>query len=177
MKAYLLFFCFILTACTNLPTAILNAPTFDLSFPQASQAINQYKNSPVRWGGLIINVENEKNAGFIQVLSYPLARGGRPRLEQPAQGRFVIQLKDYLEASVYTRDTLLTVAGSLIGSIERVIDKKVMRIPVISASVIYLWPVYQYNNDISYGDYDEYRYYGYNPYYGGGVYPYMYYGY
>lgn len=191
MKPYLLLFCLILSACSDLPPAISDAPVFDISYTQANQAISQYQNASVRWGGLIIEVENEQNASFVQILSYPLTSGGRPRLDQASEGRFLIKSTEFLDPAIYTKDTLITVAGSLNGAVERTIGKKVMRMPLISAKVIYLWPVYQYNNYYGYGGYGGYGYgyggfgtggfgypyYGYNPYYWGGYYSPLYYRY
>ena len=62
MKRYLLsIYLLLLSACSNLPPAIEDPPLFDLSYSQATQKISQYKEAPVRWGGIIIDVENEQS--------------------------------------------------------------------------------------------------------------------
>jgi len=166
MRRYLLLICLLLNACSNLPLAIKNPPQFDISYSQAVQKISNYKDAPVRWGGLIINVENEQNFSLVQVLYYPLDSGGKPQVDQPNEGRFIIKSPEFLDPAVYTVNTKITVAGTLAGDLERTIGKKVMRLPLISATAIHLWPVYVYDNR-----YDGFGYgYGYNPYYGG--YPY-----
>jgi outer membrane lipoprotein len=164
MKRYLLLICLLLNACSNLPLAIKNPPLFDFSYTQAIQKIANYKDAPVRWGGIIVDVENEQNFTLVQVLYYPLDSDGEPETDRQNEGRFLIKSLEFLDPAVYTKNTKITVAGTLTGDLERSIGKKVMRLPLISATTIYLWPVYEYSNY-----YDGYGY-GYNPYYGG--YPY-----
>lgn len=164
MKRYLLSVCLLLSACSNLPLAIKNPPPLDISYIQATQDIAKYKNAPVRWGGVIIDVENEQNFSLVQMLCYPLNGDGKPQTDQPNEGRVLIKSPEFLDPAVYTKDTELTVAGILIGDLERTIGKKVMRLPMILATTLYRWPVYVRDNY-----YDRFDY-GYNPYYGG--YPY-----
>jgi outer membrane lipoprotein len=168
MKRYLILICLLINACSTLPPAIKTPPIFDISYTQALQKITNYTDAPVRWGGVIIDVENEQNFSLVQVLSYPLSDDGEPQTDQQNEGRFLIKSSEFLDPAVYKKDTKITVAGKLIGDIERTIGKKVVRLPMVSGSTIYQWPVYQYNNY-----YDGYGYgYGYNPYYGYGGYPY-----
>ena len=171
MKLYLLSFCLLLSACSNLPPAIEDAPLFDISYSQAIHSIDSFKNAQVRWGGVIIDVENEQSYSLVQVLYYPLNYYGRPQLNNANQGRFVIKSPEFLDPAVYTKDTEITVAGTLVGDIERTVGKKKLRLPQIAASVIHLWPDYDRNNYYGYGGYGGFGYgYGY-PYYGYG-YPY-----
>lgn len=165
MKWYLLPICLLLNACSSLPPAIRNPPLYDISYTQAIQKIASYKDAPVRWGGVIIDVENEQNFSLVQVLSYPLDSEGEPETDQQAEGRFLIKSPEFLDPAVYTKDTKITVAGTLGGDMERTIGKKVVRLPLVSASTIYLWPVYVYSPYY----YDSFGY-GYDPFYGG--YPY-----
>ncbi|MGR9014783.1 MAG: Slp family lipoprotein [Gammaproteobacteria bacterium] len=164
MKRYLITLCFLLNACSNLPPTIKNPPLFDISYTQAIEDVAHYKNAPVRWGGVIVGVENEQDFSLIQVLYYPLNDEGRPQTDQPNEGRFLIKSPEFLDPVVYTKNTEITVAGTIVGELERTIGKKVLRLPLVAATTIYRWQVYVYDNY-----YDGFGY-GYNPYYGG--YPY-----
>lgn len=171
MKRYLLSICLLLNACMNLPSAIKNAPDFDVDYSQASQNIANYKAAPVRWGGVIIDVENEQTYTLLQVLYYPLNYYGRPNLNEPNVGRFLIKSTEFLDPAVYAKNKEVTVAGTINGDMERTIGNKSMRLPLVSASVIYLWPDYE---RYYYGGYGGFGwgypgYYGY-PYYWGGYY-------
>jgi len=180
MKRHLLLLCiFLLSACSNLPPAIEDPPLYDISYSQATQNIAHYKEAPVRWGGVIIDVENEQNFSIIQALYYPLNSYGRPRLDKPNAGRFLIKSPDFLDPAVYSKDTEITVAGTLKGDVERKVGNKTLRLPLISSTVIHLWPVYVPGNYYGYGGYGYggfgygypyFGYYGYYPYYWGGYY-------
>jgi outer membrane lipoprotein len=184
MKPYFLFICLLLTACSGLPPAIDDPPAMDLAYNTVIQAPDRYKNMPVRWGGVIAEVENEQNASLVQILLYPLNHYGRPLLDEKPQGRFVVKSTQFLDPLVYAKNDEITIAGSLSGTIERVIGKKTMTLPLVYATTLYLWPAYNYNNYYyGYGGYGGYGYGGfgyYSPYYGafpyygwrGGYYPY-----
>jgi outer membrane lipoprotein len=182
MKRHLLSICILLlSACSNLPTAIENPPLFDISYKQATRNIAQFKNAPVRWGGVVIDVENEQNYSLVQVLYYPLNSYGRPRIDKPNEGRFLIKSSEFLDPAVYTKDSEITVAGTLNGDVERKVGNKSLRLPLISSTTVYLWPTYAPGNYYGYGGYGfgygypYYGYYGYYPYYWGGYYwPYWY---
>ena len=180
MKRHLLSICILLlSACSNLPPAIEDPPLYDISYSQATRNIAQYKDAPVRWGGVVIDVENEQNFSLVQILYYPLNSYGRPRLDKPNEGRFLIKTPEFLDPAVYTKDTEITVAGTLKGDIERTVGNKTLRLPLISSTVIHLWQAYVLDNNYGYGGfgygYPWYGYYPYYPYYWGGYYwPYRY---
>ena len=160
MKTIFLLLCLVLTACSSLPPTIENPPAFDLPYSYATQYPDRYKNIPVRWGGVIAEVDNEQNASLMQVLLYPLNSYGRPMVDEQPQGRFVIKSTQFLDPLVYSKNSEITVAGTLTGTINRTIGKRVMTLPLVLSSTLYLWPV------ITYSDYYGYGY----PYggYGGG---------
>jgi outer membrane lipoprotein len=179
MKKSLLIICLILTACSNIPPAIQDPPAFDLSYQEALTNTAKYKNAPVRWGGTIVEVENEPNFSAIQVLLYPLGSYGRPDLDENNQGRFVLKSPEFLDPAVYKKDTSITVAGTLAGDTERTIGNKTLRLPLIIAKQIHLWqevdyyPYYGGYGGFGYGYGGYYPYggfYGYRPYYWGGYY-------
>ena len=173
MKRYLLsIYLLLLSACSNLPPAIEDPPLFDISYSQATQNISQYKEAPVRWGGVILDVENDENFSLVQVLYYSLNNYGRPKLDEPNKGRFVFKSPEFLDPAVYTKDTLITIAGKLKGDIEHSVGKKILRLPLISATTIHRWAAYLPGNYYGYGgfSYPYYGYYGYYPYYWGGYY-------
>jgi outer membrane lipoprotein len=172
MKYFFIGLVLLLTACSGIPTAIENPPKLDLSYSSVVQNIKQYKDAPIRWGGIIIDIENEQQYSLVQVLLYPLNGYGRPRLDLANEGRFFIKSPDFLDPLIYKKDTEITVAGTLSGTLDKTIGKKVLAIPVIASTVMQLWPKYDNRNYYGYGanfGYGGYPYYGYgyNPYYWG----------
>lgn len=171
MKQYLLISAiFFLSACSTLPPAIKNAPAVDVSYPQASAGINSYTNIPIRWGGVIIDLQNEQTYSLLQVLSYPLNSNGRPSTDEPYQGRFLIKTSEFLDPAVYVKGREVTAAGVLKGDSEQQIGNKTLKLPLMASTVLHLWPEYDVNR-YYYGGYYPYYwgggYYGYNPYYWG----------
>lgn len=174
MKRFLLISCLLLSACTGLPSAVRNVSTVPASYDQVKRDIDHYKGVAVRWGGVIIDVENEEHASLVQVLFHPLDFSGRPRLNKPGEGRFVIKSAEFLDPAVYSRDREITVAGVIEGNIERTVGNRTIEVPLLSATAIYLWPNY-YNPYYDYRGYGPYPFYGYPIY--PGYYPYFWRGY
>lgn len=171
MRPYLLLPCLLLSACTGLPPAIVNAPAMQLSYNQVSHDINRYQNAPVRWGGVIIDVENEAQSSLMQVVFYPLDYNGRPQLHKGGEGRFVVKSPEFLDPAVYTKDKEITVAGVIAGNIERIVGKRIIQVPLISTTAIHIWPTYSSRYDYPYyGPYPYFGYPGYYPYYPRGFY-------
>jgi outer membrane lipoprotein len=152
-----------------MPAAIENAPATDISYSQAQQNSSHYKNAPVRWGGVVFSIENKQQYSLAQVLLYPLNSNGRPNLDKPGQGLFMLKSAELLDPAVYTKGSELTVAGTLVGNAELSIDNKTLQLPMVSANALYHWPNYARNSSYGLGDFR----YGYYPYYGyTGYYPY-----
>lgn len=184
MNKYLPVIFLLLFGCSTLPPAIEDPPAYDLSYGEATINIAKFKNAPVRWGGTIIEVENEPNFSAIQVLAYPLKSSARPGLDEASMGRFVIKSPGFLDPAVYTKNKPLTVAGTLQGSTERTIGNKTLQLPLITANYIQLWeetdyyPYYPYYGGWGYGfgygsgfyPYGGFGYGGFYPYYWGGGY-------
>ncbi len=179
MKIYLPIACLLLSACSNLPIEITEPPAYDLAYQEAVTNIAKYKNAPVRWGGTIVQVENEPSFSTIQVLFYPLGSYGRPDLDEPSQGRFVMKSPEFLDPAVYKKDSAITVAGILDGDTERTVGNKTLRLPLVASKQIHLWEdmsYYQYNGGyyggFGYGPgfYPYGGFYGSYPYYRGGYY-------
>lgn len=154
----------ILIGCATTPPAIQRAPVPDLQLGEVRKAVAQYQGSAVRWGGSILEVENEQNETWIQVLQYPLWHYGKPRQGTASQGRFVIHSMEFLDPAIYKKGRLITVAGSVDGEVERLIGKNQIKLPVINTTSQYLWiqnqnSVYPYYSRYNYPGsyYSDYR--------------------
>lgn len=168
---------FLLNACTSLPDVIKNIPVIDVPYSVVTKDIDAYKNKQVRWGGVIIQTETEKEMSFVQILFYPLDSSGYPRLNQEPEGRFIIASTDFLDPAIYAKDRVITVAGMLSGSVERAVGNKKISIPFLLAKAIYLWPKdYRrfYMGDGRYPYFYHPGFYGYPFFYPGYYGPYRY---
>lgn len=165
---------FVLNACSTLPPAIEDPPAVDVSYPQAYADSRRYQGAKVRWGGVIIDVQNEKTYSRVQVMAYPLNYYGRPNREKPHQGRFYIDSRDFLDPAIYAKDREITAAGTLQGEQTLQVGNMPLRLPIVAATTLHLWPEYQpipYYNGGFYPFSGYYGYYGY-PYFWGGYFPY-----
>ena len=175
MKWFLVMLIIVLQSCSNLPVAIRKPPALDIGYSEAVSALAKHQGKPVRWGGTIIDVENEETLTRMQILYYPLGSNGRPIVDRPTEGRFVMESSKFLDPAIYRKDSEITVAGTLGGEIVRKVGKKTLKLPVVAAETLHLWPK-RYKNECQ--DYYYYPYYyGIYPYglYRYYRYPYLYY--
>jgi len=165
-----LFLLLILSACSSTPSVIRDFSAVDIPYQLANQNTDSYQNTPIRWGGTVIEVENEADSSLMQVLYYPLDRDGFPQTSQTGEGRFAVKTSDFLDPAILKKDSKVTVTGKLTGKIERMVGNKLIRIPLITSEAIYLWPK---NHDVDrtygYGRY-PYGYFGYHPFFFRGYY-------
>lgn len=134
---YLLPIC--LVACSSLPKTIQTPPSDDLQLEQvAGQAIN-YENSPVRWGGKIVSVNNDNQQSLLQIVHFPLNSYGKPIIGKVSQGRFLVQTARFLDPEIYKVGRLATFSGVLLTEQTRLVDKKTLYLPVVEMRESHLW--------------------------------------
>jgi len=150
MKWYLIWSCLFIGACTNLSQKSLETADTNIKNITYAQVImnkDNQNNTPVRLGGLIIDVENKENYSLVQALFFPLNRAGEPQLDKVSGGRFVIKSPDFFDPIIYNRNRKITVKGALKGEIERTVGERIIKVPLIESSAIHLWPNEKIYND------------------------------
>lgn len=138
----------LLVGCSTLPPTIRNSPPGNPKLAEVRRNITAYKGAQVRWGGIIMSVENEAEKTWIQVLHKRLNGHGRPRDVQESEGRFLMWTDGFLDPGIYAEGVEVTVFGELEGQAERIIGNHALTLPVIKAREHLLWK-----------DYDRTRYY------------------
>lgn len=98
-----------------------------------------YGGRRVRWGGTIAALENRKNATWIEVVSRPLRKDGRPEDTDVTQGRFIAQIQGFLDPAVYAVGRDLTVTGTLSGTVRKNIGQYPYLFPAVTVSHYLLW--------------------------------------
>jgi outer membrane lipoprotein len=63
----------------------------------------------------VVGVRNFADHSEIEMLDYPLDSSQRPRLKEPAAGRFIALMPGYVESMDYPEGTLMTLRGTLEG--------------------------------------------------------------
>lgn len=124
----------------------------------------EYIDENIIWGGVIIGIKNKEKGTTVEVFATPLAKSLRPT-GTGTLGRFLIKTDEYLDPLIYSKNAMITVAGSIEGIETRKIDEMDYQYPIIKPIEIKLFK----DND------DELEYYPYyNPYYRPYYYPYYY---
>ncbi|MGR9072058.1 MAG: Slp family lipoprotein [Gammaproteobacteria bacterium] len=166
MYKLLLSISLLLTACSNAPKSSHFTPEEEIRIDQVRGNVASFLGKQVRWGGTIIEVQNEQEFTRIQLMYYPPGRDGRPDKEQPNLGRFVVHTAEFLDPAVYAVGKPLNVLGRVGGEIDYRVGNKLLKLPLIQVDELYLWPP-----EVKYRSRDFYNCYPYDC----GYYPFRYY--
>ncbi|MCW9023186.1 MAG: Slp family lipoprotein [Gammaproteobacteria bacterium] len=163
----------LLSACaSNIPEEIKTAPPLSLELEQVRANPEASVSKQVRWGGIILETQNKKEATWLTVLVLKLNSYGQPITSDNSQGRFIAVVPQFLEPAVYARDRMITVSGKFIRIEKRQVGEFLYEHPVVQVEKHYLWAVEKEmdNFDSPPWWYDPWYHPGYHPYY----YPYYY---
>jgi len=98
-----------------------------------------YTGRRVRWGGTIATVDNRKQGTWVEVVSRPLDRDGRPKETDATSGRFMARVPGFLDPAVYAAGRAFTVNGVIEGVVRKDIGQYPYRFPVVRADHYHLW--------------------------------------
>jgi outer membrane lipoprotein len=138
----------LLSGCASgVPVTIRNAPSSEVSVAQVRDGgVQQYTGTYVRWGGSIAVVENGPSETLIQVVSQPLAQGGRPKASGDGGDRFLAKFPGFVDPLIYDKGRQLTVVGTLRGEISRKIGQFAYILPVVEVQSHHLWEGARHSN-------------------------------
>jgi outer membrane lipoprotein len=144
----------LLGACATPRSDLINTPPpVDLSVAEVRADVSTHVGQRVRWGGSVAGVENRANETWLEIVSRPLDSYGRPRPSDESSGRFIAEVKGFLDPAVYAHGRLVTVAGVVRGGLTRSIGKYPYTYVAVEAEAIKLW------EQPSQPSYYPYRYY------------------
>lgn len=95
---------------------------------------------PVHWGGRIVGVENLRDSTRLEVLAFPLAGDGEPRVTEAPLGRFIVERPGFLEPHEYAPDRRVEVRGRLAGTELGEVGNASYRYPLVRGDEVTLWP-------------------------------------
>lgn len=131
----------LLSACAT-PSGPLQGP-FVQTTPHAAVEAG-LTGVPVRWGGIVIQVEPQSNATCFEMMSTRLQASGRPYWgSDDSMGRFIACRPGFYDPAVFERGREVTFTGLIEGYDTRRIGGYDYRFPKLAADVVYLWPKYQ----------------------------------
>lgn len=152
---------FTLTGCVSIP-AQLKGDYAPLT-PKTTSASNLQ--TPVRWGGVILDTRPEKDYTCFEILARQLGSSMRPRDTDQADGRFIACKPGFYDPEVFEKGREVTLTGKLIHMDVRKVGDYDYHFPVVDIDFMTLWP--ERVDRVYYDYYGMYPpYYWYYPYYG-----------
>lgn len=130
----------LLAACAQSPVAT-DTGTIASVGPAHVLAEEGHEGSMVVWGGRIVTIENLADHTELTVVSLPLDRADRPRINAEAGVRFMVIEQGFIEPMQFAPGRYVTVLGRVEGLAEREVGEYLYEHPVIEAEQIHLWPV------------------------------------
>lgn len=130
-----------LAGCASVPEAVRDAPDLSPDPTLVRAAPKQYVGTTVRWGGIIVSVENGPVSSAVQIVSRPLDKSTRPHETDQTLGRFIAHISGFIDPVDYAAGREITVTGIVEGMEQREIGAYPYSYPVVRATGYYLWPL------------------------------------
>ena len=125
----------VLSGCAStLPVEIRKAPAINPDVADVKNNFERFRNSEIRWGGVITSVENLSNQTLIEIVSRGLYGSGRPRQNDSSPGRFIANIEGYLDPVVYASGREMTVNGIVVETTQKSIGKFEYDFPVVTVN-------------------------------------------
>lgn len=112
-SAFVILLVSVLAGCAPAPIYPADASIVVATPQQVSAMPDRYRNAQVIWGGRIVAVRNFPDHSEIEMLGLPLDSSQRPRLDQPAGGRFIAIMPGFVEPMDYPPGALMTLRGHI----------------------------------------------------------------
>jgi outer membrane lipoprotein len=129
----------LLAACATQPTP-LQGEYAPMSPRDAAAA--EATGSVVRWGGRIVQTLPQTNSTCFEVIATPLDVSARPSwASDQDDGRFIACRTGFYDPAVFEPNREVTFTGHIDGYDTRKIGGFDYRFPRVAADVVYLWPV------------------------------------
>jgi len=144
----------LVSACSShIPPEIRESLDGAPSVAQVHQAADSYISKKVRWGGIILDVENKHKTSWLTILAYPLSNHGEPHISDQSPGRFIAIVDKFLDPLVYGRDRKITIKGKLLRTEIIKVGEFPYQFPVIQVEQHYLWPAESKPSDFEHHPY------------------------
>ena len=140
MKKFLLLFVVVAIAgCASSPS-IHRAPANDLQLTQVLSNVNAAQNQVIRWGGAVVEVNNQSDFAEVTLVQFPLNRIGKPVATLQSDGRFIVRTEQFLDPLIYHSGALITVLGTVSELRSVAVDERMLQQPVIELQQVHVWP-------------------------------------
>ena len=107
-----------LSGCVSVPDAIKgSSPTPQQDLVRVMNAPALYVGQEARFGGKVIDVQNQQGKTRLEIATVPLDSGARPVLGEASRGRIYADVSGFLDP-VDFRGQLVTVVGPITGAVQ-----------------------------------------------------------
>ncbi len=126
--------------CVTVSPDAISSDIARVSLNAARDNPELYAGKQVRLGGDIASVKSFRELTVIEVVSRDLGRNNRPKQSDKTEGRFLANIKGFVDPAIYTEGRYITVTGILAGNKEQVIGEYPYQYPVVNVDSHHLWP-------------------------------------
>ncbi|MGB7453211.1 MAG: Slp family lipoprotein [Lysobacterales bacterium] len=146
------------SACTTIPEQLKG----DYVALSPENTTEKELQTPVRWGGVILETRPESEYTCFEILARELQTSMRPQKSDQANGRFIACKPGFYDPEVFKKGREVTVTGKVIHIDVRKVGDYDYHFPVVDFEFMILWP--KRRDRVYYGMYRPY--YWHYPYYG-----------
>ena len=152
---------FLFSACTTIPEQLKG----DYASLIPNKTTDNNLETPVRWGGVILETRPENDFTCFEVLAKQLQTSMRPKDSDQADGRSIACKPGFYDPEIFEKGREVTLTGKIIHMDVRKVGEYDYHFPVVDIEFMILWP--ERRDRIHYDYYGMYRpYYWQYPYYG-----------
>ncbi|SUX62546.1 lipoprotein [Citrobacter braakii] len=107
-----------LSGCVTIPDAIKgSSPTPQQDLVRVMNAPQLYVGQEARFGGKVVDIQNQQGKSRLEIATVPLDSGARPVLGEASRGRIYADVNGFLDP-VDFRGQLVTVVGPISGTVD-----------------------------------------------------------
>ena len=150
----------LLSACTIIPEQLEG----EYSALKAENVTEKNLQTPVRWGGVILETRPEADHTCFEILTRQLESSMRPKVSDQSDGRFIACKPGFYDPEVFKKNREVTLTGKIIYIDVRKVGEFDYHFPVVDIEFMSLWPKRRNPRYYNYGPYMPY--YWHYPHYG-----------
>jgi len=151
----------LMSACTTVPEQLKG----DYSPLEPQNTREKDLQTPIRWGGVILETRPEVDHTCFEILARHLEKSMRPADTDKTDGRFIACKAGFYDPEVFEKNREVTVTGKVIFIDVRKVGEFDYNFPVVDIEFMSLWP--ERLNRMYYNHWGAYSpYYWHYPHYG-----------
>ncbi|WP_435926783.1 Slp family lipoprotein [Dryocola sp. BD613] len=133
----------LLSGCVTVPDAIKGtSATPQQNLVQVMSAPELYVGQEARFGGRVVNIDNQQGKTRLEIATVNLDEGARPQLGEPSKGRIYADVNGFLDP-VDFRGQLVTVVGPITGTAQGKVGETPYKFMVMQVNGYKRWRVTQ----------------------------------